>query len=233
MKRTKGFIIILIFSALSLCLASCAQGEVNGERLSNGLQNETDPGGGIQGPFNGGTHQTNYLTNVRPFDFDDYIDIENSTFKDNHVELLTGKGTVLYTVTSAKLYDSLAGARISEESYAVSGSEKYDHYIKIDMTVKNVDVSDTGEEYNVNNFILAGHVDFYFLHPVWFSQGGSADGDGRGYFHFYLPPAGETVEISIAFGLSDSHLAAFRKSDGIWLTYDIPTLQRLRLEGLL
>ncbi len=221
-------VLALLFSlALALSLASCAQGKVNEERLPGGTQGGSAPAGGVQPPSGNGSQEPDPIT------LDDFIDVKDNTFKDNCLELSDGQGTVLFTVTSAGLYDSLEAAGISEESYAVLGKEKYDHYVKIDMIVKNVDVSDAGEQYNVNNFRLAGHVYFEYQTLVWFSLGGQADDEERAYFHFYLPPAGETKEISVAFGLSDSELAAFRESDGIWLTYNIPTLQRLKLEGLL
>lgn len=223
---------ILLALALALSLASCGQGEVNEERLPGGVQGGSAPGGGTQAPIGGDAQDpTDSWDPDDPVGFNNSVEVENNTFEDT--ELLPGLGTVLFTVTSAGLYDSLEAAGISEESYAASGEEKYDHYVKIDMIVKNVDVSDAGEQYNVNNFRLMGHVYFWYVGPVWFSLGGQADDEERAYFHFYLPPAGETMEISLAFGLTDSDLAAFRESDGIWLTYNIPTLQRLKLEGLL
>ncbi len=227
-RRTMAF---LLSAALALSLASCGQGEVNEERLPSGGQGGQESSDSTQGPTGGEDEPPYDWDPDDPAGFNNSVEVEDSTFEDTRRAL--GLGTVLFTVTSAGLYDSLEDAGISEESYAASGEETCDHYIKVDITVKNVDVSDAGEDYNVNNFKLMGHVYFRYVDPVWFSLGGQADDEERAYFHFYLPPAGETKEISVAFGLSDSELAAFRESDGIWLTYNIPTLQRLKLEGLL
>lgn len=242
MKEIKKILIILISFALLLSLASCSQGKINEDRLpggvpggteagpndgpqtpTGGVQDGPEPNNGTQAPTNGGSQEE-----VTPPGLDDYIDVEDSTFEDaRHGE---GEGTVLYTVTSVGLYDSLEAAGISEESYAASGEEKYDHYVKINMTVKNVDISDTGKECTANSFQLAGHV---YFEPVWFSLGGMADDGGRGYFHFYLPPAGEALEISIAWGLADSELTELRDAGDIWLTYNINIWQKMKLEGLL
>lgn len=234
--------IILLSLALLLTLTSCAQGEVNPDRLPGGVPGGPDPSDNTQVPDgdtqdpDGDTQDpvgdaTEYF--LPPPEFDQYADVENNTFEDTRA--FVGGGTVLFTVTSAKLYDSLAEAGISEESYAASGMSKYDHYIKIDVTVKNVDVSDLGEIYGANNLKLRGHVYFEYVDPVWFSLGGQADDEARAYFHYCLPPAGETMEITLAFGLTDSDLAAFLESDGIWLTYDVNVfhLQRMKLEGLI
>ncbi len=240
--RKRRVLIPFVSLALLFSIASCAQGEVNRDRLPGGVSNGPVPSGDAQVP-GGGTQVTDGVPQdpaggateyfLPPPEFDQYADVENSTFEDTRA--FAGGGTVLFTVSSAKLYDSPEEAGIGDGSCAVSDMSKYDHYIKIDVTVKNVDVSDLGEIYGANNFKLRGHVYFEYVDPVWFNLGGQADDEARAYFHYRLPPAGETMEISLVFGLSDSDLAAFRASDGIWLTYDVNVfhLQRMKLEGLI
>lgn len=229
---------ILLALALTLSLASCGQGKVNEERLPGGVHDGSAPTGGTQGPTGGGTQSPldgwdqptleDWDPND-PYGFNDFVEIEGSTFEDTRANF--PQGTVLYTVTGAGLYDSLEEAGISEESYAVSGEEAYDHYIKIDMTVKNVDISDT-EDYTINNFGLMCRL--YPLREVlWFNLGGVADDEPNHYFYYHLPPAGESIDVSLAWGLRDSELAELRDAGGIWLTYGINIWQKMKLEGLL
>ncbi len=238
MKRIKRTLILFISFALVLSLASCGQGKVNEDRLPGGGQGGSAPAGGTQastgngtqGPLDGWDPPTldDWDPND-PYGFNDFVEIEGSTFEDTRSGL--GMGTVLYTVTGAGLYDSLEEAGISEESYAASGGEPYDHYIKVDMTVKNVDISDT-EEYTINNFGLMCRL-YPLREVVWFNLGGVADNDPNHYFYYHLPPAGESIDVSLAWGLWDSELAELRDAGGIWLTYGINIWQKMKLEGLL
>lgn len=217
---------ILLSALLALSLASCAQGQVNEDRLPGGVPGGQGSGDGTQGSATGGAQEDEDLY---PPGLDDYADVRDSTFEDTRSE--PGGGTLLYTVTSVELYDSLEAAGISEESYAVAGEEKYDHYIKIDMTIQNVDITDISHDFSINSFDL--QCQHYMLEPVWFSLGGLEDEDGRGYFHYKLPPTGESMEISVAWGLEDSKLTKLRDAGSIWLTYGINVWQKMKLEGLL
>ena len=217
---------ILLSALLALSLASCAQGQVNEDRLPGGVPGGQGSGDGTQGSATGGAQEDEDLY---PPGLDDYADVKDSTFEDTRSE--PGGGTLLYTVTSVELYDSLEAAGISEESYAVAGEEKYDHYIKIDMTVQNVDITDISHDFSINSFDLQCRL--YMLEPVWFSLGGLEDEDGRGYFHYKLPPTGESMEISVAWGVEDSELTKLRDAGSIWLTYGINVWQKMKLEGLL
>ena len=217
---------ILLSALLALSLASCAQGQVNEDRLPGGVPGGQGSGDGTQGSATGGAQEDEDLY---PPGLDDYADVKDSTFEDTRSE--PGGGTLLYTVTSVELYDSLEAAGISEESYAVAGEEKYDHYIKIDMTVQNVDITDISHDFSINSFDL--QCQLYMLEPVWFSLGGLEDEDGRGYFHYKLPPTGESMEISVAWGVEDSELTKLRDAGSIWLTYGINVWQKMKLEGLL
>lgn len=233
MKGIKRTFILFVCFALLLSLASCAQGQVNEERLPGGVPDGTEPGGGPQPPTGDGPQSPaggpSENEGHNGFYLDEYAEIEDSTFEDTRVG--PGQGTLLYTVTSVELYDSLEAAGISEESYAVAGEEKYDHYIKIDMTVQNVDITDISHDYSINSFDLQCRL--YMLEPVWFSLGGLEDEDGRGYFHYKLPPTGESMEISVAWGVEDSELTKLRDAGSIWLTYGINVWQKMKLEGLL
>ncbi len=217
---------ILLSALLALSLASCAQGQVNEDRLPGGVPGGQGSGDGTQGSATGGAQEDEDLY---PPGLDDYADVKDSTFEDTRSE--PGGGTLLYTVTSVELYDSLEAAGISEESYAVAGEEKYDHYIKIDMTIQNVDITDISHDFSINSFDLQCRL--YMLEPVWFSLGGLEDEDGRGYFHYKLPPTGESMEISVAWGVEDSELTKLRDAGSIWLTYGINVWQKMKLEGLL
>ena len=228
---------LLLSLALALSLVSCAQGKVNEERLPGGTQGGSAPAGGAQEPT-GGTHAPigggaqdpiDGWDPNDPYGFNNYVEIEGSTFEDTRANF--PKGTVLYTVTGAGLYDSLEEAGISEESYAVLGEEPYDHYVKIDMTVKNVDISDT-EDYTINSFGLMCRL-YPLREVVWFNLGGVADEEPNHYFYYHLPPAGESVDVSLAWGLWDSELAELRDAGGIWLTYGLNIWQKMKLEGLL
>lgn len=226
MNIPKKVLAILLSALLALSLASCAQGQVNENRLPGGVPGGQGSGDGTQGSATGGAQEDEDLC---PPGLDDYTDVKDSTFEDTRSE--PGGGTLLYTVTSVELYDSLEAAGISEESYAVAGEEKYDHYIKIDMTVQNVDITDISHDFSINSFDL--QCQLYMLEPVWFSLGGLEDEDGRGYFHYKLPPTGESMEISVAWGVEDSKLTKLRDASGIWLTYGINVWQKMKLEGLL
>ena len=226
MNIPKKALAILLSAMFALSLASCAQGQVNEDRLPGGVHGGQGSGDGTQGSATGGAQEDEDLY---PPGLDDYADVKDSTFEDTRSE--PGGGTLLYTVTSVELYDSLEDAGISEESYAVAGEEKYDHYIKIDMTIQNVDITDISHDFSINSFDLQCRL--YMLEPVWFSLGGLEDEDGRGYFHYKLPPTGESMEISVAWGLEDSKLTKLRDAGSIWLTYGINVWQKMKLEGLL
>ncbi len=244
MKRAKRFLAVLVLLSLCLGLSSCAQGEVNGDRLpggqggqaSGGTQAPTDGGG--QSPTDGSTQSPlsgwvpPSLDNWDPEDpygFNFFVEIEGSTFEDTRVDY--PPGTVLYTVTSAGLYDSLADTGISEESYAASGAEKYDHYVKVDITVQNVDITET-EDYLINSFGLTCRL-YPLREAVWFSLGGVADDARSHYFYYHLPPTGESIDVSVAWGLWDWELSELREAGGIWLTYGLNIWQKMKLEGLL
>lgn len=226
MSIPKKALAILLSVMLALSLASCGQGKVNEDRLPGGVHGGHMPGNDTQDSTIGGAQEDKGLY---PPGLDDYADVKDSTFEDTRSE--PGGGTLLYTVTSVELYDSLEAAGISEESYAVAGEEKYDHYIKIDMTVQNVDITDINHDFSINSFDLQCRL--YMLEPVWFSLGGLEDEDGRGYFHYKLPPTGESMEISVAWGVEDSELTKLRDAGSIWLTYGINVWQKMKLEGLL
>lgn len=226
MSIPKKALAILLSAMLALSLASCAQGQVNEDRLPGGVPGGQRSGDSTQGSATGGAQEDEDLY---PPGLDDYTDVKGSTFEDTRSE--PGGGTLLYTVTSVELYDSLEAAGISEESYTVAGEEKYDHYIKIDMTIQNVDITDINHDFSINSFDLQCRL--YMLEPVWFSLGGLEDEDGRGYFHYKLPPTGESMEISVAWGVEDSELTKLRDAGSIWLTYGINVWQKMKLEGLL
>ena len=90
MKGIKRTFIIFVCFALLLSLASCAQGQVNENRLPGGVHGGHVPGNGTQGSTTGGAQENEGLC---PPGLDDYTDVKDSTFEDTRSE--PGGGTLL------------------------------------------------------------------------------------------------------------------------------------------
>lgn len=177
---------IVISLMLIIVLTSCSQSKVNEDRLPSG----STPGGpsGVVDDDNSGASGPSTEENQGPDDETDgpsipgmnlgpagadFPELKDSTIEDTR----SGWGTVRYTLDSAALYDSLKAAGISEESYALSGERGYDNYIKVKLTVENVDVSDTGTTELINNIELMSKSGSAIenIAPVWFSLGGEGE----------------------------------------------------------
>lgn len=242
------FISLVICFVLILSLAACSQARINENRMPSG-GNQNGPKPPIDGEKNGGNDGSVPSADdlQSPEDGDDggeappagdlpgpagsdYLELEGSTFEVTRV----GRGTVRYTVNSTALYDGLEAAGISEDSYALSGERGYDYYIKISMTVENVDVSDTGTTELISSFDLASRSGavLEYISPVWFSLGGETEKDAKRYFAFILPDAGKSIEIELAYGLDDDALDRAQASDGLWIINNISRSQ-IRLDGVL
>lgn len=233
---------IAISLMLILALTSCSQTKVNEDRLPSGIT----PGGtsGVVDDDNISASGPSTEENQNPEDKtdgpsipganlgpagSDFPELEGNTLEDSR----PGWGTIRYSLDTAVLYDGLEAAGISEESYALSGERGYDHYIKVEMTVENVDVSDIGTTELISNIELMSKSGAVIenIAPVWFSLGGEAEKDAKRYFAFLLPEAGGSIEVELAFGLDDETLSRVQEADGLWMVNNISQTM-IKLEGV-
>ncbi len=217
----KRIISIMLCAAFALILCSaCGQTEVNSDRLSDRIDNGSGGGPTI----------------------DDYENVgADGIFQKN----LGGFGQVNYRINEIRMSDSLAEAGIAEADYNKSGNRTYDHYLTVSITIENidVDVAATDEESTkeiqdsslINDFCMysKSSAEELPIPPVYFNLGGVQNSDVKRYFEYKLPNAGETLDVVLAFGLSDRDISSLKKDGGaLYLANDI-TMEKMKIEGVL
>ena len=213
----KRIISIILCAALALILCSaCGQTEVNSDRISG--RNDNDSGGGPT--------------------IDDFENVgADGIFQKN----FGGFGLVNFHINEIKMAGSLAEAGITEDDYNKSGSDTYDHYLTVSITVENIDLTavdeESAEEINsalINEFVLyiKDSAEEIPIAPVYFNLGGVQNSDVKRYFEYSLPKAGETLDVLLAFGLSDRDIFSLKKDGGaLFLTNEIAR-EKMKIEGV-
>ena len=148
--------------------------------------------------------------------------------------VLEDLGRIRVTVHSAKLYDSLKEAGIDFASWdAVSGSY-YDHYLKVSLTVENIDVPPDREVVLwAGDFVLAlfsTEGGLSIAHPDWFDRAWELDPEEYAYDAYALPPQGEPYDMTLGYGVTDWTLEQFGKCDSVWIM-DAMSGNALRITG--
>ncbi len=213
----KRIISIMLCAALALILCSaCGQTEVNSDRLSD--RNNPEDG---------------------PQTLDDFENVgADGKFHDD----FSGYGQVNYYINEIKKADSLAEAGITEDDYNKSGKRTYDHYITVSMTVENVDIAPADEEgaeeiqnsslINVFSMYIKDSAEEIPIEPVYFNLGAVQNSDAKRYFEYELPKAGETLDVVLAFGLSDTDISSLEKDGAaLYLANDI-AMEKMKIEGV-
>ena len=200
---------ILIFVCISLVftLCACAQSQVNSDRIpSNDNVETTDPSG------EDGTYDESGYT------MGEYVEA-GKVFKTDNFDG-SGAGHVNFYVNVVKMADDMEGAGIDSAKYQLSGSRAYDYYVAISLTIENVDVPVDVIDSEFVRFPFISHFrmrigDDIAIEPAYFDQGGVADPDPKRYFQYELPGIGETLDVVIAYGLTDKG-----KTKPLFLSYD-------------
>ena len=200
---------ILIFVCISLVftLCACAQSQVNSDRIpSNDNAETTDPSG------EDGTYDESSYT------MGEYVEA-GKVFKTDNFDG-SGAGHVNFYVNDVKMADDMEGAGIDSAKYQLSGSRAYDYYVAISLTIENVDVPVDVIDSEFVRFPFISHFrmrigDDIAIEPAYFDQGGVADPDPKRYFQYELPGIGETLDVVIAYGLTDKG-----KTKPLFLSYD-------------
>ena len=204
---TKPTALILVCISLILTLCACSQPRVNGERLPNN-DNMENIGSSDQEEEDYGSDYTlgKYNEAEKAFQIDDYY----------------GAGRINFYVNDVKTADSMEGAGIDSVKYQLSGSRTYDYYVAVSLTIENVDVpvnddamgSESVKFSFINEFCMYIGSDIA-IEPAYFDQGGVANPDPKRYFQYELPSMGETLDVVIAFGMTDHE-----KNEPLFLSYD-------------
>ena len=132
----------------------------------------------------------------------------------------SGAGHVNFYVNDVKMADDMEGAGIDNAKYQLSGSRAYDYYVAISLTIENVDVPVDVIDSEFVRFPFISHFRMHIgddiaIEPAYFDQGGVADPDPKRYFQYELPGIGETLDVVIAYGLTDKG-----KNKPLFLSYD-------------
>lgn len=236
--RTK--ISILICIALTLTLCSCSQSQVNTDRLLGGGVNvpseTTTPSSRESINSEEVSNSTDSINNIAvgPAETEEHREISGNVFEEDFF----GYGQVNYVINDVRLVDSLTSAGINENTYQLSGSGTYDYYIMISLTIENVDVlmDDTkAAAALINVFDLyspneIGAADSITYKPVYFDKGGIANTDTKRYFEYVFPAIGETLDVTIGFGLSNVELSALEENDTpLYLMYTLDTIEMMEI----
>ena len=200
---------MLIFVCISLVftLCACAQSQVNSDRLpGNGNTETTDPSD------EDGTYDESDYT------MGEYVEAGKVFETDNFDG--SGTGYVNFYVNDVKMADDMEGAGIDSAKYQLSGSRAYDYYVAISLTIENVDVPVDVIDSEFVRFPFISHFRMHIgddmaIEPAYFDQGGVADPDPKRYFQYELPGIGETLDVVIAYGLTDKG-----KNKPLFLSYD-------------
>lgn len=227
-KQIRPLILICIVLILTLC--SCAQSQVNGDRLtgnensgnsnlSNSEEDTVDKNDTILGK---------YVDADKVFEQDDFF----------------GYGHVNFYVNDIKQADNMSDAGIDEAIYQLSGSPSYDYYITVSLTIENVDVPVDDESIDesfktplINSFRLHRQVkndnDSRDYELAYFDLGGVANSDAKRYFQYQLPNPGETLDVVIGFGLKDYDLSDIKNNnDSLYLCNEFIS-GMMAIEGIL
>lgn len=218
----KTKLISLLCAALLLTLCSCAQSQVNSDRLINGtdgVETGTASAGDLTDSEGDGTEDA-YLNTSSEIELGPVGPAPTHTETDGNVFEMNffGYGQVRYYINDVHLADSMDAAGIDEAIYQLSGNRSYDYYLAISMSVENVDVP-VGDEDNaeaisnhsrMNDFQLQGVENgsevALILEPKYFDRGSMASTDAKRYFEYNLPDIGETLDVVIAFGFPSEAL---------------------------
>lgn len=214
LKRIISVMLCVAF-ALILCSA-CSQAEVNDDHLAD--NNYSNPEDG-------------------PQTLDDFENVgTDGTFHDE-----TSFGHMNYYINEIKMSDSLAEAGIAEDDYSKSGKDTFDHYLTVSITVENIDLTSVDEESEeeinsalINEFVLyiKDSAEEIPIEPVYFNLGGVQNSDVKRYFEYELPKAGETLDVVLAYGLSDRNISSLKKDGGaLFLTNEIAR-EKMKIEGV-
>ena len=203
---TKPTALILACISLILTLCACSQSRVNGERLPNNDNMENIGSSNQEEEEDYGSDYTwgKYNEAEKAFQIDDYY----------------GAGHINFYVNDVKMADNMEGAGIDSAKYQLSGSHTYDYYVAISLTIENVDVPVDVIDSEFVRFPFISHFrmrigDDIAIEPAYFDQGGVADPDPKRYFQYELPGIGETLDVVIAYGLTDKG-----KNKPLFLSYD-------------
>lgn len=203
--------LILICAALMFALCSCAQSQVNSDRLTGSEKSE-----------NSNLSNSEEVVDENDTILGKYVDADRVFKQDDFF----GYGHVNFYVNDIKLADNMSDAGIDEAIYQLSGSPSYDYYITVSLTIENVDVPvDDGtidDEFVkfplINNFRLHRQAkndnDSRDYELAYFNRGGVANSDTKRYFQYQLPNIGETLDAVIGFGLWDHELSDIRSNNG-------------------
>ena len=203
----KAKMLIFVCISLAFTLCACAQSQVNGDRLpGNGNTETTDPSG------EDGTYDESGYT------MGEYVETEKVFETDSFDG--SGAGHVNFYVNDVKMADNMEGAGIDNAKYQLSGSRAYDYYVAISLTIENVDVPVDVIDSEFVRFPFISHFRMHIgddmaIEPAYFDQGGVADPDPKRYFQYELPGIGETLDVVIAYGLTDKG-----KNKPLFLSYD-------------
>lgn len=202
---TKPTALILVCISLILTLCACSQSRVNGERLPNNDNMENIGSSDQEEDYGSDYTWGKYNEAEKAFQIDDYY----------------GAGHINFYVNDVKTADSMEGAGIDSVKYQLSGSRTYDYYVAVSLTIENVDVPVNDDAMDseslkfpfINGFRM--HIgDDIEAELDYFDQGGVANPDPKRYFQYELPSMGETLDVVIAFGLTDHE-----KDEPLFLSY--------------
>lgn len=203
----KAKLLVTLCIALLFTLCACAQSQVNSDRIhSNDNAEATDPSG------EDGTYGESGYT------MGEYVEA-GKVFEINNFDG-SGAGHVNFYVNDVKMADDMEGAGIDSAKYQLSGSHTYDYYVAISLTIENVDVPVDVIDSEFVRFPFISHFrmrigDDIAIEPAYFDQGGVADPDPKRYFQYELPGIEETLDVVIAYGLTDKG-----KNKPLFLSYD-------------
>ena len=214
LKRIISVMLCVAF-ALILCSA-CSQAEVNDDHLAD--NNYSNPEDG-------------------PQTLDDFENVgTDGTFHDE-----TSFGHMNYYINEIKMSDSLAEAGIAEDDYNKSGSDTYDHYLTVSITVENIDLTSVDEESEeeinsalINEFVLyiKDSAEEIPIEPVYFNLGEVQNSDVKRYFEYELPKAGETLDVVVAYGFSDEDISSLKTDGDALYLIDYIGMEKMKIEGV-
>lgn len=212
-KRIRSLTLICI--ALILALCSCAQSQVNSDRLTGSEKSE-----------NSNLSNSEEVVDENDTILGKYVDADRVFKQDDFF----GYGHVNFYVNDIKLADNMSDAGIDEAIYQLSGSPSYDYYITVSLTIENVDVPVDDGTID-DEFVKSPLINSFRLHRqakndndsrdyelAYFNRGGVASSDTKRYFQYQLPNIGETLDAVIGFGLWDHELSDIRSNnDSLYL----------------
>lgn len=228
-KHTKILILIFIFTALASTLCACAQSQINVDRFPSSENAESLDLSGSDADRNDESDNAlgKYVETDKVFEQDDFF----------------GYGHVNFYVNDIKLADNMNDAGIDEAIYQLSGYSTYDYYIAVSLTIENIDVPVDGNAVDIEyvKFPLINHFRLHtqsedenrVYNVKYFDLGGVANPDEKRYFQYELPKLGETMDVTIAFGMSREDVSAIKaNNESLYLSCDEMT-GMMAIEGIL